>query len=61
MSAVWASNRYASGSLLILLAMADYANDDDNTCRPAIPSLTAKAPSASARCIASCGSSRPTA
>lgn len=43
MSAVWASNRYASGSLLILLAMADYANDDDNTCRPAIPSLAAKA------------------
>ena len=43
MTAVWDSNRYDAGTLLVLLAMADYANDEDNTCHPSIGRLAAKA------------------
>lgn len=42
MTAVWDSRRYDSGTLLVLLAMADYANDEDNTCHPSIARLAVK-------------------
>ena len=42
MSAVWDSRRYESGTLLVLLAMADYANDEDATCHPSIRRLADK-------------------
>lgn len=42
MTAVWDSQRYDAGTLLVLLAMADYANDDDRTCHPSIGRLADK-------------------
>ena len=42
MTDVWASKLYSSGTLLVLLAMADYA-DDRCTCRPSVSSLAQKA------------------
>lgn len=42
MSAVWDSKRYDASTLVVLLAMADYANDEDNTCRPSIGRLADK-------------------
>lgn len=42
MTAVWdKGTRYAEGSLLVLLAMADWANDDGR-CFPSMPELAAK-------------------
>lgn len=42
MTAVWDSQRYEAGTLLVLLAMADYANDEDHTCHPSIGRLAQK-------------------
>ena len=42
MTAVWDSQRYEAGTLLVLLAMADYANDEDHTCHPSIGRLADK-------------------
>lgn len=42
MTAVWDSRRYEAGTLLVLLAMADYANDEDHTCHPSIGRLADK-------------------
>ena len=42
MTAVWDAQRYEAGTLLVLLAMADYANDEDHTCHPSIGRLADK-------------------
>ena len=42
MTAVWDAQRYEAGTLLVLLAMADYANDEDHTCHPSIGRLAQK-------------------
>ena len=42
MTAVWDAQRYEAGTLLVLLAMADYANDEDRTCHPSIGRLADK-------------------
>lgn len=42
MTAVWDSGRYDAGALLVLLAMADYA-DEEHVCRPSVGALARKA------------------
>lgn len=42
MTAVWDSQRYDAGTLLVLLAMADYANDEERTCHPSASRLAAR-------------------
>jgi len=42
MTAVWDAQRYKAGTLLVLLAMADYANDEDHTCHPSVGRLAQK-------------------
>lgn len=42
MTAVWDSGRYDAGALLVLLAMADYA-DEEHICRPSVGALARKA------------------
>lgn len=42
MSAVWEHSRQKGGRLLLLLALADYANDEGE-CWPAVPTLAQKA------------------
>lgn len=42
MTAVWDAQRYEAGTLLVLLAMADYANDEDRTCHPSLGRLAEK-------------------
>lgn len=41
MTAVWDSGRYDAGALLVLLAMADYA-DEEHICRPSVGALARK-------------------
>lgn len=41
-SQVWAHSRQESGNLLVLLALADYA-DDEGFCFPSVPSLAGRA------------------
>ena len=41
MTAVWDSGRYDAGALLVLLAMADYA-DEEHVCRPSVGALARK-------------------
>lgn len=43
MSAVWDSRCYEGGTLLVLLALADWANDDGMRIYPGLPQLAAKA------------------
>jgi hypothetical protein len=43
MTLVWSSQLYSSGTLLVLLAMADHAGDEDWTCRPSVAALAKKA------------------
>jgi hypothetical protein len=42
MTAIWDSGRYDAGALLVLLAMADYA-DEEHVCRPSVGALARKA------------------
>lgn len=42
MSAIWESDRFEGGVLLVLLAMADYANEE-HECRPSVAALARKA------------------
>jgi hypothetical protein len=42
MSAVWESGEVSGATLLVLLALADYANDN-GVCWPGVPALSRKA------------------
>ena len=43
MTRVWTHSRAAGGELLIMLALADFADDDGGNCFPSIPMLARKA------------------